>query len=198
VVHRPQYLDPIDLMTVDGIRCTTAARTLIDVASRVDAESLECAYEAARRHRLVSFTHLERRVNELCGKGKSGSRAMYALLRDHAGDPRPAESRLEVKFARLLRRAGVTIAETQFPLILPNGWPIRIDFAEPPLKVAAECEGFEFHGNRIRWKHDRKRTALLESMGWRVVVITWDDVTNEPDMTVQRVVDALAVARRVA
>jgi hypothetical protein len=29
-------------------------------------------------------------------------------------------------------------------------------------------------------------------------VITWDDVTAAPDMTVQRVVDALAMARRAA
>ena len=77
---------------------------------------------------------------------------------------------------------------------LPNGWPIRIDFAEPPLRVAAECEGFEFHGNRIRWKHDRKRTALLESMGWRVVVITWDDVTRRPDEVERQVRAALSYA----
>jgi very-short-patch-repair endonuclease len=196
VIHRPQHLDPIDVVTVDGLPCTTAARTLIDVASLVDPESLESAFEIARRHGLVSVPHLERRVASLCGRGKRGSKAMYDLLRAHSGDTRPAESRLEVRFARLLRTSGVVFAATQFPVHLPNGASVRIDFAEPELLLAVECEGCEFHGTRLRWKHDRRRTALLESMGWRVVVVTWDDVTNAPEMTVQRVVDARASARR--
>jgi very-short-patch-repair endonuclease len=198
VIHRPQHLDAIDLMTVDGIPCTTAARTLVDVAFQVDPESLETAFEVARRFGLVSTPFLERRVGALCGRGKPGSKAMYALLKAHAGDTRPAESRLEVRFARLLRRAGVILAERQFEVRLPNGEKARIDFAEPPVKLAVECEGYDFHGSRLRWKLDRRRTAWIESMGWRVLIVTWDDVTNAPEMTVNRVVDALAMARRAA
>ena len=198
VVHRPRHLDAIDVMSVDGIPCTTAARTLIDVAPIVSAESLEWAFERARRFGLLSLPHLERRVGALCGRGKDGSKSMYALLRAHSGDKRPAESRLEVRFARLMRKHGIEFSHSQLPVRLPNGESARIDFAEPPVKIAAECEGFEFHGSRLRWKHDRRRTAMLESLGWRVVVITWDDVTERPEMTVQRVADALQQARRAA
>ncbi|HEY1740711.1 MAG TPA: type IV toxin-antitoxin system AbiEi family antitoxin domain-containing protein [Acidimicrobiia bacterium] len=195
-VHRPQRLDAIDHMTVDGIPCTTAARTLIDVAFSVNAESLEHAFDTARRFRLVSTAHLERRAGALCGRGKRGSRAIYALLSAHARDDAPTESKLEVRFARLLRTTAIELPQRQFSLRLPNGRRARLDFADATLKVAVECEGYEFHGSRAQWKHDRRRIALLEGMGWRIVTVTWDDVTLMPELTLQRVADALAERRR--
>ncbi len=196
-IHRPQQLDAIDLMTVDGIPCTTAARTLIDVAYSQHAEALEHAFEIARRLRLVSTRYLERRAGALCGRGKRGARAIYGLLAAHDVDHAPAESRLEVRFARLLRQTCIKLPDRQFPVLLPNGRrPVRLDFADAALKVAVECEGYEFHGTRARWKHDRRRIALLEGMGWRIVTVTWDDVTLMPELTLQRVADALADRRR--
>jgi very-short-patch-repair endonuclease len=58
--------------------------------------------------------------------------------------------------------------------------------------VAFETEGFEWHGNRARWKRDRRRTAALERLGWRIVVATWDDVTKRPDETLERIAMTLA------
>ena len=74
----------------------------------------------------------------------------------------------------------------------------RIDFAWPELLVAVEAEGFEWHGSRARWKADRIRVAALERLGWRVPVVTWDDVTTRPRETLDRIAMAFTERARLA
>src|SRR5256885_16341277 len=78
-------------VTVDGIPCTSATRTLIDCATSVDGETLETAFEQARRMGLTSIGAVHARI----GRGRPGSALMRDVLR-HA-EARPKESRLEVK-----------------------------------------------------------------------------------------------------
>ena len=104
---------------------------------------------------------------------------------------RPLESRLEVKTARLLRAHGLRAAANQFAV-----GHYRLDYAWPLLLLAVECDGFEHHGQRLLWKRDRRRIAALEALGWRLIHVTWDDVTKHPDETVARI--RSAVQRAVA
>lgn len=62
--------------------------------------------------------------------------------------------------------------------------------------VGVECEGFEFHGNRLQWKRDKRRTAFLERREWRLVFVTWEDVTRYPNQTLDRI--AIALRRAAA
>jgi hypothetical protein len=78
-VHHTR-LPRADLVTVDRIACTSATRTIIDLAARLDAERLEAAFESS--------------VKEL-----------VRVL-----DDRPLEPRLEIRVARLLRVGGIHIA----------------------------------------------------------------------------------------
>jgi very-short-patch-repair endonuclease len=69
--------------------------------------------------------------------------------------------------------------------------PFHIDFAYPSLRIGLECEGWEFHGNRIAWKRDKARTAWLEARGWRLIFVAWDDVTRRQRQTLDRIAIAL-------
>ena len=131
---------------------------------------------------------LERRANELCGKGRPGSTQLRELLRVVAA--RPKESKLEVKTVRLLR------ANHMEPEVVQHRVErFRLDFAWPRLLFAVECDGFEWHGNRLAWKRDRRRIARLESRGWRLLHVTWDDVTMRPRETIERICVALPGSR---
>ena len=103
-------------------------------------------------------------------------------------DLRPKESRLEVKTAVLLRRSRLPKPVTQLAIA---GY--RVDFAWPAVRVVCECDGFAWHGDRLQWKRDRRRVAKIEAADWRVVHVTWDDVTKRPGETLDRL--ALAVRR---
>jgi very-short-patch-repair endonuclease len=99
------------------------------------------------------------------------------------------ESRLEVKLARLLRKSSLPPPERQFPV-----GRFRLDFAWPAARIACECDGFEHHGARLAWKRDRRRLAAIEAADWRIVQVTWADVTGQPGQTIDRLSLALGVA----
>ncbi len=178
-------LPRIDRVYVDQIPCTNATRNIIDLAADLDGERLETAFESARRMGLTTAPALARRFEALGGRGRPGSTRIKQL--DVAGE-RPLESRLEVKLARLLRQAG------HIPAVQYKVGAYRLDFAWPLLLLAVECDGFEHHGYRLAWKRDRRRIAGLEAMHWRIIHVTWDDVTQRPAETLARVATALARA----
>jgi very-short-patch-repair endonuclease len=197
VVHRSRHLSWIDRRTVDGIPITSPARTIVDLAGVLGPEALEAAFESARRMGLVSATQLEARFVALGGKGRPGSAKVRALIEAHRAEPALA-SRLEVRAARLFRASGLPRPMRQHAIVAGDGRRYRLDFAWPGARVAAECDGFAWHGNRLQWKRDRRRTADIEMLGWRTVFVTWDDVVQRPDQTVDRVALALGLRAEAA
>ncbi|HTL86133.1 MAG TPA: DUF559 domain-containing protein [Acidimicrobiia bacterium] len=175
VVHRG-LVPRADRVTVDGIPCTSATRTLIDCAPFVDGESLETAFELARRMGLTSVRAVEQRI----GRGRPGTTMMRDVLR-HA-TVRPKESKLEVKFARLLRSSALPRPQPQIEIAA-----YRVDYLWPRYKAVCECDGFEWHGSRLQWKRDRRRIAAIEAAGYRITHVTWDDVTKYPNETLARI-----------
>jgi very-short-patch-repair endonuclease len=148
---------------------------------------LETAFEHARRLGLTSPDALEQRASALSGAGRPGSRRIRALLA--RVDSAALESRLEVRTRKLLRSSSLPPPIAQYRV-----GRFRIDSAWPRSRVGCECDGFEAHGYRLAWKRDRRRLAAIESAGWRIVSVTWDDVTKRPKETLER----LAIALRAA
>jgi very-short-patch-repair endonuclease len=178
IVHRTPPPLRTDRITVDGIPCTSATRTLIDCSAALDDERLEVIFESARRMGLTSVAALERQLV----RGRPGATNLRKLLAHQIPGEKAAQYRLEVKMARLFRASALPRPERQFPV-----GRYSIDFAYPRILVGVECEGYEFHGGRLAWKRDKKRTAWLEAQGWRLVFVTWDDVTKAPEQTLQRI-----------
>ncbi len=190
-VHRTgAHAEPVT--TVDGIRCTDAARTVIDLAGRLAVDQLDDVYERARRLELVSSESLARRFELVGGQGRKGAAKIREVLAN--SQPGVLDSKLEARVGRMMRKARLDVSVRQLKIVLPNGKWYRVDFARPDLLLAVEAEGFEWHGSRAQWKADRVRLAALERLGWRVLVVTWDDVTHRRAETVERI--AMAVAER--
>jgi very-short-patch-repair endonuclease len=187
LLHRVVSLPPHDIRFVDGIACTAAPRTLLDIACDLDDEALETAVESARRMGLTTMNALRRALREL--EGRPGAARLRTVL--HALEQRPSESKLEVRLVRLLRAA-------KFPRSVPQ-YPIgeyRVDRAWPERAYIVEAEGFQHHGRRLIWKRDRRRVAEIEARGWRITNVTWDDVTQRPAQTLDRI--ALALGKLAA
>jgi very-short-patch-repair endonuclease len=186
--HTSLWLPRRDRVTVDGLRCTSASRTLVDIASVLDEETLEVAFESARRMGLTSPRALELAATPVIDGGGRGARNLRKLLEHQQPGDRPLQYKLEVKMARLLRGSGIPRPERQVPV-----GPYRIDFAFGWLRHGVECEGFDYHGNRLAWKKDKRRTSFIEAQGWSLTFVSWDDVTLRPEETLHRI--ALALAR---
>jgi very-short-patch-repair endonuclease len=185
VVHRGTRLDRADRTALGAIPITTPVRTLIDLAGR-----LVGAMESVFRQHLGTPDRLAARLAALRASGRPGAGRLEELL-EARGDGRPLESTLEGKVWLLLARSGLPRPKRQHWVTTPAG-RYRLDFAWPERKLGLECDGWEHHGGRVAFGKDRERLSEMVSMGWRVLLVTWDVGTRQPRRVVRWVELALA------
>ena len=102
-VHTAKWLPPIDRVSSDGFRATSATRTIIDLAhARRPRQRIEAAIDSAVRLGLSSPTVLAHRLETLPGSGRWGCRLIEDLVVDSGG-----HSPLERRFLRIVREAGL-------------------------------------------------------------------------------------------
>ena len=68
----------------------------------------------------------------------------------------------------------------------------EVDLLWPEQRLVVEVDGFAFHGTRAAFERDRRRDAELQALGYRVLRITWRQLTREPEAVIA---DALSAAR---
>ena len=166
-VHR-RRVDRGDVVSTDGLRCTGVVRTLFDLATVLDEVALEAAIESARRRYGTSPAALKARLADADRPPKVLTRVLREL-----DSGVPAESVLEVRVARLLRAAHLPQPVRQFTIRV-FGKRYRLDFAWPEVRLALECDGRAFH----EFQRDRTRWRQIGASGWRVLPVTWHDVTT--------------------
>ncbi len=192
VVHRSQSLDPEDLRARRGVPVTSGARTLIDLASCVDEETLAIVVEDAWRRQVAAPDWVQRRMRHLTVRGRKGTLALSRILADCRRRKVPLESALEVRVWRLLRRSKLPLPVPGYEFRDDQGQPGRLDFAYPHHQLAIEADGFLHHGDREAFERDRVRNSRLAALGWRVMPLTWRQLDSQPARVVERIRRALA------
>ncbi len=172
------------LTTRHGIPVTTPAATLLVLGAVVSPERLESAVEDAVLRRLTTVAALVDMVERLGRSGRDGTAALRRLLLER-GDVKATESVLEDLMARLLRRAGMGEWERQYVV---DG--VRLDFAQPAIRVGVEVNGAAFHSGADDLDRNCRKINRLLALGWRILQFTWTDVRYRPE----RVLAELAMA----
>jgi hypothetical protein len=67
-----------------------------------------------------------------------------------------------------------------------------LDCAFPQWRVAVEGFGDKYHRSARHRKRELRRLADIASVHWRVLPVTWDDITDSPDVVVEQVMTTLA------
>ncbi len=186
-VHRG-VVEARDRRVLDGIPVTSPARTVVDLAGRLDGEALDSVVDDAVHRRLVSPAELRERAAALAGKGRAGTGALLRLLTARDAGP-AAESRLETRVRRVLRAAGLRPVPQHEVVVGARRY--RLDFAWPAERVAVEADGWSAHGARRAFERDRRRSADLAAAGWRVLPVTWTQISQQPADVIARVRAAL-------
>lgn len=190
VVHRVD-LSRADVTTVGAIPATTAARTLLDIASVVSAEVVEIALDDGLRRGLFSVARLTWRLDEEARSGRPGSKLMRQVVSERAPGARAPESPFETLLFRLLKAAGLPTPVVQYEVLEGARVIARVDFAYPEIKLAIEADGFEHHAGRIRFESDRLRANELTARGWRIIRVTWAQMQRDPEAVVRVIGTAL-------
>lgn len=177
-----------DSVTIDGIRCLSAERLILDAPLfAFDREEVERAIDSAIRLKLVSEQRLRTRVVDRHRRGINHGRALLDALVDTGG-----ESRLERWFLGIVRRAGLPRPQLQKVWRAESRTIARVDaFFEGGLVV--EIAGHATHSNRRDRQRDEQRRTELTLLGMRVITFTYDDIRNRPDWVEARLREALAL-----
>jgi very-short-patch-repair endonuclease len=194
-IHRSTDLDPFELTTVDSIPSTTPTRTLIDVGSVLSQKCLEEAVDSALRQRLTSVDRLRAGIERFGGRGSRGPGALARLL-DARGDVAPTDSALETRLSRLLRRHRLPQPERQVEIREGREFIGRVDFAYPELKVAIEVQSYRWHSSWAARLSDMERLNRLQTLGWIIIQVTYEDLERRGDTVAQRIRAALDARSR--
>jgi very-short-patch-repair endonuclease len=104
-----------------------------------------------------------------------------------AAEPVLTRSEAETLALALFRSA--ELAEPQAN-VLVEGY--EVDFLWETQRVVAEIDGFAFHSSPAEFERDRLRDAMLAAAGYRVVRVTWRQLTRGRDAVIARLAGALA------
>jgi very-short-patch-repair endonuclease len=90
-------------------------------------------------------------------------------------------SRFERGLLHFIEAHSLRSPERQYVITDDRGEAVaRVDFAYPDLMVAIECDGKKYHFGKDDWESDLARRSRLAALGWRVIHISWDLLTNRP------------------
>ena len=176
-VHRGAGLARADLTEVSGIRCTSVARTLLDLAEVVDRRTLERALDEAEVLRVYDQRALDD-VLERAGR-RHGRSVLEAVLAEHAIGTTLTREELEARFLALCDEARLPRPRVNYFVALDQADYV-IDFAWPEWRLAVETDGRRFHGGRLAFERDRRRDQQLTVAGWRPLRFTWRQVVQRP------------------
>src|SRR5205085_9315547 len=164
-IHRPREVHPDDVTVVDGIPCTTIARTLVDLAEVVTRSHLERGIERAEKLRMFDLGTVEACTAR--APFRRGARVLRSILTAYRAETAFTRSDLEKGFLAVCSAAG-------FPWPRVNTWLEfdgtggEIDFVWPDRRVAVEVDGWEDHRTRPAFERDRDRDRRLRLAGWTV------------------------------
>jgi very-short-patch-repair endonuclease len=88
------------------------------------------------------------------------------------------QSDLEVRVLEEMSRQGLAVPVTQFPMRLPDGRDIAIDFAWPSARLAVEVDHPAWHDGALDSHADKGRDRKLATIGWASTRITDIDVNG--------------------
>jgi very-short-patch-repair endonuclease len=168
----------------DGLRLTSPAWTVVDLASVLSARELGRAVNEGRGRGLLEFRELRAALTE--AGPRRGTAALRALLEEA---PPLTESEAEHRLDGLLRDAGLE-PDGQVPI-----GRFRLDRYFPAERVAIEMDGFAWHRSRERFLRDRRRWRRLAALGVQIVPVTWHDVTTDRVALVADLMRTLATRR---
>lgn len=176
---RRRDLHPADRVNVNEMWVTATALTALEASVEAGSHLLD---RLLQRRLTIADLYVAYNRNF----GRRGSADIAELLRA-AGDR--AASEAERLLIALLRGAGLA------------GWRsgyrvgrYEVDLALPAARVAVEVDGWAWHSDVERFRHDRRRQNELVLAGWTVLRFTWDDLTNRPDAVLSQIRTAIPAA----
>jgi putative AbiEi antitoxin of type IV toxin-antitoxin system/transcriptional regulator with AbiEi antitoxin domain of type IV toxin-antitoxin system/uncharacterized protein DUF559 len=158
--------------SVDGIPCTSPARTLVDLAGTVSQHRLRSAFERAAAKGILDVAAIETAAT----RSRRGVGELRALIEEwQRAAPVASEGRLksplEAMVLPLLARRGVPPPRPNAIVQLAEG-QIEVDFLWVEQRFVVEADSRDFHGTAVAFERDRWRDRELMRVGYSTLRVT--------------------------
>jgi hypothetical protein len=178
-IHRSTTLSPADTSIVNGIPCTTVARTLLDLAAVLPRRPVERAFDQAEMEGVLDLPAILEQLRR--NPNHRGGLTVRGILAEHYIGKTPTANELEEAFFAICRRAEMPLPEVNQWVDLGDGEPpIKADFLWRRQRVIIETDGDRFHGTHQARERDPRRDQRALLAGWRTVRTTWRQVIHRP------------------
>jgi len=185
-VHSSIFRDD-ELCSVDGVGCTTVARTAYDLGRRLPLDIGIIRIDA-----LLNATHVPPKAVETVSEQHPGARGIRRLRTAMDLVDAGAESPQETRLRLLLVRSGLQRPVTQIPVRNDRGKVVRrIDMGWQKWMVGAEYDGVQHWDDPVQHEKDIERLEFLAEQGWTIVRVSATQLRWRRDQVVQRVWAAL-------
>jgi hypothetical protein len=191
-IHRARRLPVEHTRLVDGLRTTSMARTLCDLAGTIHPLRTARALDNGITRGGVTTTAIWRVLGDLPAQGRRGTAAMRQLLLARGDGYIAPASELEHCFMQVVRDAGLPDPARETNVGDHEGWVGRVEFAYRDAKVLIEVDSRLHHTSLLDLESDRTRDNRLMAAGWRVLRITWEMLTERPHEVVAYALRAAA------
>lgn len=178
--------------TVDGIPCTSPARTLVDLAGTVGDRTLRSCFERAAKRKYLDIPAIEASTDP----GRRGVKSLRALV-DAWRQAAPVakkgrlKSPLGAKVLPLVLRRHHPTPLLNAPVEIHNG-RIEVDFLWPDHHFVVEADSRDFHGTAIAFERDRWRDRELLRAGYTTLRVTHYQAEREAEATADTIAAGLA------
>lgn len=191
-LHDTTRLDRADITHSAGVPVTGPARTLLDLATTpTDDRVLRRAVREALVQRRVDERGLRTQLQQARGNRGAGRLGAILELGMLATRSELEDRVLDLLDAHGFPRPGVNA------LVHVGSQTFEVDFLFEDQRLIVEADGARFHETFVSRQDDIHRQAILEAADYRVVRVTWNQVTRQTAQTVRRLRSAYAAARPV-
>ena len=194
-------LDDDEVISLNGHRVTSPARTVVDLARLLPFEAAVCAADAALHDELTTFDELTAAVTRARRRpGMCGAREVINF--SEARTESVGESRSRVA----IWKAGLPRPEPQYRVRTAAGHVLaRSDFGWEEFRTVGEFDGAQKYGRLLRHGEppgdriyqEKLREDRIRDAGFQVVRWTWDELDHW-DIVADRITRTLERGRRRA
>lgn len=198
VVHEARDLLPSDSAEADEVPVTAVVRTIIDLAPRLDRDTMERLLDEVLRRRIVTVSRLVWRLERTRSR-RTG--VLRELLAARVAGVRVRDSDLEKLFSEVIDRGSLPEPVPQHEVRARGRVLGRIDFAYPEVRVGIELDGGQHLGVRQK-REDTTRQNRVQSRDWVLLRFYRAELQRHPEEVCAEVARAvaaraLALGRRV-
>lgn len=180
-VIRSAFYKSIETQRLRGFVVTTAAETLLTLASDLDYSEMESLVEDCLLTGKVRVDDFEPIYDRIAGGRVPGSGLLREILEDRSTDHFDVDSTyLERLLERILRDSRLPESTREYPVVI-DGKPSRVDAFIRVWGLAVEADSRRWHARLRDFDLDRARDNALAAQGIQVIRLSYAKLKNEPE-----------------